>query len=89
MPLGLLVEYLKLGLDSSRFIAKVRGMPCYSIKIKCSSMPSTYEGNVIKTAHTEKLALDFLGSVLDKRKPSIRIDKKTRNIITILSIETI
>ena len=24
MPLGLLVEYLKLGLDSSRFIAKVR-----------------------------------------------------------------
>jgi hypothetical protein len=52
-------------------------------------MPSTYEGNVIKHAHTEKLALDFLGSVLDKREPSIRIDKKTRNIITILSIETI
>ena len=52
-------------------------------------MPSEYIGNVIKYAHTEKIALDFIGSVLDKRNPDVRIDKKTRNLIKILSIEAI
>ena len=52
-------------------------------------MPPCYIGAAIKYAHTEAKALDFLGKVLDKGTPCVRLDKKTRNLITIIDINEI
>jgi hypothetical protein len=51
-------------------------------------MKKAGELSAIKYAHSEADALAFIGTVLDKRNPNIRKDKR-RNLLTILSIETI
>ena len=63
-------------------------MPCYRITYNHSAMSPDFVGTAIKHAHTEKEALAFLGSILDKRKPDVRIDKR-RSLLTIIKTETL
>jgi len=51
-------------------------------------MRPDFVGTAIKHAHTEKEAVAFLGSVLDRRNPAVLTDKK-RGILTIIKTETL
>jgi len=58
-------------------------MPCYKITFSHSKMRPDYRGRALKTAHTEREALEHLGAY--NKKTNTIIDKR-RNVLSNIQI---